>query len=434
MLGIIYIITLWFSSFWEHTNAIFDPAVAELSARLYCEYMELCTTSDNSYIYRTQIIYDLCEDPQIAITSDLPGNPGESIQINEYLNELSKVSQSKKLTIEYDDNIVVSQCISGNIIIWAAQTKKHIINNGKTKSFDEVLELGIIDGKYRILSIHSNYIREMSVDCKSIKVTEDAECKIIDLAKEEYNEGRVELAVAHLEEAKMCGIDYSDHEVKEISLFNVDSIIKSSFNKGQILMNEGNYNEALTYFYSIQRSNYLHDAKINEELNNKIKFCKLEIDYLSFIQQGDFLYSQYNFKEAAQSYLNASNIKSSNYVENRIAYCMERIKTDYEKQTRSELAMVDNLVRSNQKDQAEAFRIIMKYRYSGALSGKHYFYAAQISESPPAAIKNEYRLIGKNQCLFTRQMLLDAYGMGYESEGFRIFWDEYLTQKTRTCD
>lgn len=434
MLGIIYIIILWFSSFWEHTNAIFDPAVAELSARLYCEYMELCTTSDNSYIYRTQIIYDLCEDPQIAITSDLPGNPGESIQINEYLNELSKVGQSKKLTIEYDDNIVVSQCMSGKIPIWAAQTKKHITQNGRTKSFDEVLELGIIDGKYRILSIHSNYIREMRVDCKVITLKEDTECKIIDLAKEEYNEGRVELAVAHLEESKMCGIDYSDADVEEIRLFNVDSIYRSSFKKGQLLMNDGNFTEALTYFYSIQRSNKIMDTKFNEELNNNIDICKLEIDYLSFVQQGDFLFTKLNYKESMKSYLNASNIRTSLYLDSRINLCKDKIKTDYEKQARSELALVDQLIRSNQKDQAEAFRIIMKYRYSGELVGKHYFYAAQISESPPTTIRNEFKLIGKNQCLFTRQMLLDAFGMGYESEGFRIFWDEYLTQKARTCD
>jgi hypothetical protein len=413
----------------------FDPKVAELTGRQYFQYLELCSTAENSLSYRTQIIYDLCEDPQIKVISDLPGSIGENTEINDYLNSLNKIQKNSSFAMSYDENVNVSQCKSGSHYIWTCQAKKTILVKGKSNTYNEVLEIGVINGSYKILSIHSDILRELSISCSQVFVSTDEGCKLVELAEAELKDNQIELAVAHLEESKSCGISYDPKMQEIINKVNLDSIYLRSYNKGLALMIEGDFNGALTFFNSIKRSYFSITVEFLTNVNTQIDLCYKEIRYQSDIAQGDFNYNHLNYKKSLDYFNSALLFKSTPSLQAKISDCENKIKSDDQKTMLAALSRIEDLMHTGKlKDQAEAFRIIMKYRYSGNIKPEHYFYAAQVAESPPLTIKTEFNLHGKDQCLLYRQMLLNAHNNGYETAGFNIYWDEYLTQKNRTCD
>lgn len=397
------------------------------------------TAEGDGFLTTGQNIIDLFKDAQVSVTSDIPTSPGKSLEINFYLMGIDEYKTRQNgdnlFKIEFGEDIQVARCSVGKNFFWGCEIRKSIYTaRGKTNCI-EIIELEETSGGIRIASIHSNVLTSHQYECENTTTAESSlgECKLLDLAKIEYLENNLELSLAHFEEAKSCGGIELDSFSLAFEKVDRDSIYLSSFKKGNQLFEKGKYEEALTYFESIKKNYREISRSFSAELEKKMAECQNLKAYFYEIKQGDFYYESGIYDKALARYSVALSYQYSREIEGKANFCERKIQEGYRKEAEKEIEKARGLIlRRGELD--EGFSILYKYSHSGLLSGKDYFLMAQIANTPSRRLRKAYNISHRNRCLLTRQYLLKAYGLGFRSDGFDIFWNEYLNEKDRSCD
>lgn len=428
-------LSIWLFSFGSNQSNNVDPKEGERIVGQFVEFMNYYCTKGYDYGTQVLILSDICSDPQIKVTSDIPEMLGVETEMNTYLMDLKKYSSKGSIIIEYGKDIHVSKCYNGSSSFWGCQISKTIKSyKGSTKCV-EIIQLVETNGSYKITGIRSDILISLEATCENTNSnTNSNSCKLMDLAESEMKENKVELAVAHYEQAKDCGDVESKQLASKIKEINFDSIYLSSFNKGILLFEQGKFTEALTYFESIEKAYRTMSSSFSSKLQNRIKQCRLEIDYFSIVKMADYYYEQGYSDKALSEYSRALKIKANDQILFRKNICEQNVQRQYLIKSKREIEEAESLI-LNSKEFVQGFSKLMKYIHSDLLSGLDYFLMAQIVNSPSNKTKKEFNLYdSRKRCLLTRQYLLNAHAMGYGSDGFNIYWNEYLDEKSRTCE
>ncbi len=407
-----------------------DPREGEMLVRQFIERINFYCTENYDYSTQIDIIEENCDDPQIKVTNDIPEMKGEETEINTYLMNLRTYS----VLIEYDKDIKITRCYRGSNSFWGCQVFKTIKSYKGISKCLETIEI-IETGKgLRIAGTISDILKPLEFYCENGFSNPDSNsCKLMDLAESELRENKVELAIAHYEQAKTCGGEESKLLASKAKEINLDSIYLSSFKIGNLLFEEGKYNEALTYYRSIMDSYKTISINFLNKVENKINQCRSEIEYYSIIKIADYYFEKGYYDKALSEYSKALNIKTTVDNLSRKKFCEQKVKEQYYRISELEIKKAERLITEFKKF-TEGFSILMKYVHSDRLSGYHFFLMAQIVDSPSRKTIQEFNLSSRKRCFLTRQFLLNAHALGYESEGFDVYWNEYLNEKSRTCD
>lgn len=376
------------------------------------------------------ILLELCENQQIDVTSDIPSS---SYGLQKTIVRYLQILRDSSIIIEYSKDFFITKCYLERETIWGCQISKTIKyrkNNIKSLEFIEIVD---VNGSYRIASINSDILNPLEVKCENMGNTmNNKSCELMDIAESEFEQNKIELAISHYEQAKECKDDASILLSEMVQKVNLDSIYKSSFQKGNLLFSQGKYEEASVYYQSIKLAYKTIPIDFASNLDKQILKCELEIKHMTIINLADYYYNQGFYDKALIEYTNALSIKHLSSTLSRIDFCKEKIQEFYIRNAQNEINKAERLITKFNFD--EGFSILMKYRYSGLLKGIHFFHMAQIANSPSRQTIKEFNLTSRKRCLLTRQFMINAKDLGYRSEGFTIFWNEHLTKTDRSCD
>ncbi len=379
-----------------------------------------------------QYLLSQCADPSILVDNDIPGVQKSLDELILYLRMLKKY----KIIVQYERDFTIASCKTMNGNKFGCFLKKKVTSKTGVFAYEEFIELTNLENTYKIRSIQSNLFPASVVGINCSEESIYSTSQQINMAEENLNSGNVEEAIIQYLEVRPFNQIKSPKLEKKLLTVNLDSIFQKRYEQADLEFQKGNYEEAVSRYESIIRSYSTLSFSFKEKITSKIKECKDQIEYLSSLQLGNLYFSQKDYNNAISAYIKCLLIRpNDSIVKDKLLYCKGSIAEAFNAETRIDVQKAENLILSNKKNNRElGFSILMKYVHSDKINGKQYFLMAQIVDSPSARTSKEFNLNSRKRCLLTHQFMLNAHALGYNSEGFDIYWNEYLTEKSRSCD
>jgi len=367
------------------------------------EYCEKYKDEHRIYIEDQLLIH-----PSTYFSNDIDGIYNSDCEASLYFLNLKE----NKVKIIFEKKFTVETCqINGEQIYGTKVIKKVRAKDGTEKKFTEFIELREINNQIRIVSTISDLFQnydEITCHKKEIPKPQKVEkkCQIFELAESEYAKGNHTKALEYYKLALACdkNIKYIKDRIDELDTVNN---IKKAITNGNILFEKKQFNQALTFYKLAKESEKLLSNKEQSNLDTVIKICETEIAFMTVKTKGDYYFNKHFYDKAIPFYEEALKIKPTDLeVMNNKTICEQKINDNYLLNTQETISYAQKLIEKDRKHE-KGVMMLMEYRQSGLLNGKHLFYMAQVIDNPSSRkkLKKKFNLSNRECCVIVRQLV-----------------------------
>ncbi len=387
------------------------------SLEIYCEQYK-----DEHRIY---IEDQLLIHPSTYFANDINGIYNSDCEASLYFLNLKE--NKVKVTFEKDFKVETCQ-VNGEEIFGTKVVKNVKTGDGTKKTFNEFIELREINNQIKIVSTTSDLFQNYDqIACSNTQVTQpqikEEKCQIYDLAESEYAKGNRAKALEYYKLAISChkNIAYIKDKIKELDTV---SSIKEAIKNGNTFFEKKQFNQALTFYNLAKESEAVLTSVERSKLTQAIKTCRVEIAFETTKTKGDYYYKKEFYDKALPAYQKALEIKPKNAeVIKKKTICEEKINGNYTQNIQQAIARAQKLIEQDRKYE-KGVTILMKYRQSGHLKGKHLFYMAQVIDNPSTRkqVKKKFNLKNKECCVLVRQLVSEIENIDDGSVNMENFY------------
>lgn len=368
---------------------------------IYCE--------DYKDEHRIYIENHLLVHPSTYFVNDIYGIYNYECEASLYFLNLKQ----NQVKISFEKNFTIENCeINGEKIFGTKVIKTVKEADGTEKKYQEFIQLFESKNQIKIVSTISNLFQDYeTIKCSQEPIANSVknkkECQIFDQAEKEYANGNQIKALEYYKLARSCdkNLSYIEEKINEL---NTVSRIREAITTGNNLFQQKEFNQALTFYNVAKQSEILLTETEKTTLDKKISTCQLEISFASQKRSGDFYYKKKFYDKALLAYTKALKYKPADLeIIKKKKLCEQKINGNYIKDSKQHILYAQKLIENQKYGKGAA--ILMKYRQSDLLNGKHLFYMAQIIDNPSSRkqVKKSLNLSNRECCVIVRQLITE---------------------------